>query len=182
MQLVLPKCYRDQVLCQLHNNPISGHFAANKTLGRIRQRFYWVGYTRDIKLYYSNCELCASRKGPGHSLRGPQQSYNVGAPIERIAIEVLGPLPETEHGNKYLLIAMDYFSMWPEAYPLPNQEAITVAKVLVNDSSSVSGYHLSSTQTKGGILNPMSSRKFAGCFTSRRPVLLLCIHSLMVSW
>ena len=133
MQLVLPKCYRDQVLCQLHDNPTSGHFAANKTLGRIRQRFYWVGYTRDVKLYCSNCELCASRKGPGHRLRGPLQSYNVGAPMERIAIDVLGPLPETEHGNKYLLIAMDYFSKWPEAYPLPNQEAITVAKVLVNE-------------------------------------------------
>ena len=38
-----------------------------------------------------------------------------------------------DHSNKYLLIAMDYFSKWPEAYPLPNQEAITVAKVLVNE-------------------------------------------------
>lgn len=34
--------------------------------------------------------------------------YVVGAPLERIAIDVLGPLPETEHSNKYLLIAQDY--------------------------------------------------------------------------
>ena len=44
-----------------------------------------------------------------------------------------GPLPVTEAGNKYLLIAMDYFSKWPEAYPLPNQEAVTVAEVLVKE-------------------------------------------------
>ena len=49
--------------------------------------------------------------------------------MERIAIDVLGPLPETDNGNKYLLIAMDYFTKWPEAYPLPNQEATTVVLV-----------------------------------------------------
>jgi hypothetical protein len=53
--------------------------------------------------------------------------------MERVAIDILGPLPETEHGKKYLLITMDHFTKWPEAFPLPNQEAATVAKVLVND-------------------------------------------------
>ena len=53
------------------------------------------------------------------------QLYNVGEPMERVAIDVLGPLP-------YILIAMDYFSKWPKAYALPNQEAVTVAGVLVS--------------------------------------------------
>ena len=57
--------------------------------------------------------------------------YRFGAPMERIAVDVLGPLPETTRGNKYLLIAMDYFTKWPEIYPIPNQEAMTVAEVLV---------------------------------------------------
>ena len=36
--------------------------------------------------------------------------HNVGAPMERMAVDVLGPLPESEHGNKYLLIIADYFT------------------------------------------------------------------------
>ena len=48
--------------------------------------------------------------------------------MERIPTDV--PRPFT---RKYLLIAMDYFTKWPEAYPLPNQEASTVARVLVEE-------------------------------------------------
>jgi hypothetical protein len=55
-----------------------------------------------------------------YSNRGQMQQYNVGAPFERIAIDVAGPLPLSEHGNRYLLMAMDYFTKWPEAYAIPN--------------------------------------------------------------
>ena len=63
--------------------------------------------------------------------------YNVGSPMERIAIDVLGPLPITETGNKYILIVADYFTKWVEAYPMPNQEATTVAELLVREFVSV---------------------------------------------
>jgi hypothetical protein len=35
--------------------------------------------------------------------------YNVGAPFERIAIDVAGPFPLSDQGNRYLLIVTDYF-------------------------------------------------------------------------
>ena len=52
--------------------------------------------------------------------------------MERVAIDVLGPLPKTESGNVHILIAQDYFTKWVEAFPIPNQQATTVAEVLVN--------------------------------------------------
>ena len=53
--------------------------------------------------------------------------------MERIAIDVMGPLTRTDRGNRYVLVAMDYFSKWPEAYALPTQVAKNVAEVLVNE-------------------------------------------------
>jgi hypothetical protein len=53
--------------------------------------------------------------------------YNVGAPFERVAINISGPFPRSDRGNRYLLIDMDYFTKWPEVYPIPDQEASIVA-------------------------------------------------------
>ena len=56
-----------------------------------------------------------------------------GFPLENVAVDILGPLPVTEKGNKYILVVTDYFTRWVETYPMPNQEVSTVAQTLVDE-------------------------------------------------
>ncbi|GFY21665.1 retrovirus-related Pol polyprotein from transposon 412 [Trichonephila clavipes] len=102
-----------------------------KTLQKVRERFYWNNVFSDIEKCCCICDPCAARKGPRKRTRGRLQLYNVGAPFERIAFDILGPLPRSSDGNNNILVVKDYFTKWPEAYPIPNQEASTVAEVLV---------------------------------------------------
>ena len=53
--------------------------------------------------------------------------------MKRIAIDILGPLPETTRKDKFILLVSDYFSKWTESYPILNQEATTVAEKLVSE-------------------------------------------------
>ena len=46
-------------------------------------------------------------------------------------MDIMGPLPRTDRGNRYILVVADYFTRWTEAYPIQNQEAKTVAQVFV---------------------------------------------------
>ena len=131
-QLILPKSARDDVLRQLHDAPTGGHYGENKTLDKIRQRYYWAKCGLDVKLWCKLCIICAAKKG-NKKIRSPLQQYEVGSPLERIAMDFQGPFPETESGNRHLLVIMDYFTRWPEAYALPDQEALTVAKVLATE-------------------------------------------------
>ena len=50
-----------------------------------------------------------------------------------MAVDLLGPLPESAKGNRYVIVVGDYFSRWMEALPIPNQEASTVAEKLVDE-------------------------------------------------
>ena len=61
------------------------------------------------------------------------QHLEVGSPMERVALDLLGPLPETEVENRWILVVGDYFTKWMEAYPLRDAKAETVAKTLVTE-------------------------------------------------
>ncbi|GFU32497.1 retrovirus-related Pol polyprotein from transposon 412 [Trichonephila clavipes] len=122
-QLVLPRSRIPEVLKELHGSPTGGHFGVMKTLHRVRERFCWGKVRADVEQWCKSCDACSARKGPKIRSRGKLHRYNVGAPFERIAFDILGPLPRTASGNKYLLVVMDYFTKWPEVYPIPDQEA-----------------------------------------------------------
>ena len=73
-----------------------------------------------------------AKKGPPRAPQAPLQLVTVGVPMERVAVDIAGPFPVSASGNRYVVVLIDYFSKWPEVFPLPNQEAETVARALVD--------------------------------------------------
>ncbi|CAK1589325.1 unnamed protein product [Parnassius mnemosyne] len=147
LQMVVPKAKVPDVLQLYHSVCSGGHLGVKRTLLKIREQFYWVHCYDDIEDWCRKCttyadrEECASttnlrslyRKGPQIRSRGALKLYNVGAPWDRIAIDVAGPFPESESGNKYFMVVMDYFTKWLEVFAIPNEEASTVADKLVHE-------------------------------------------------
>ena len=54
----------------------------------------------------------------------------MGAPLEKIACDIVGLITPSKNGNNYILVVADYFTKFVEAYPLTNQTAQTVADTL----------------------------------------------------
>ena len=52
----------------------------------------------------------------------------------QLGMDMIGPLPETPRGNKYVVTLTDYFSKWAEAAPLPSKHAEGVAKFIYSVS------------------------------------------------
>ncbi|UYV66258.1 K02A2.6-like [Cordylochernes scorpioides] len=132
-KLVLPRSHVPLALQEMHSSPTGGHFGIRKTLAKARERFCWPESRADVEKWCRNCTQCSARKGPTTRSKGKLKIYNVGAPFERIAIDVAGPFPKSDLGNKYILVIMDYFTKWPVAVPIPDQEASTVSEALLQD-------------------------------------------------
>ena len=86
-----------------------------------------------MRMWCNSCVACCGRKTPSPKPFAALQPISVKFPMQMIAVDFLGPLPVTSSGNRYILVAGDYFTKWIEVYSVPNQESITVADKLVNE-------------------------------------------------
>ena len=132
-QIIMPEKLRKDAIREVHDGPLGAHLGLRKTLAKLKLRFYWCGMTADARSYIRVCDLCARRKNPPRQRRAPLQQSRVGAPMERIALDLMGPLPKTESGNRWILVVGDYHTKWVEAYALPDARAETVARKLVEE-------------------------------------------------
>jgi RNase H-like domain found in reverse transcriptase/Integrase zinc binding domain/Integrase core domain len=132
-KIIVPEAMRDAVIKRFHENRLSGHLGLPKTLFRIKQRFTWPKMNGQIKEAIENCLLCARRKAHG-TRKMPLQPMPVGNYLfERVAMDLVGPVPESRKGNVYILVCGEYVSRYIEAIPLKDQQASTVAHAFLQN-------------------------------------------------
>lgn len=120
------------ILQELHDSKTAGHLGQKKTIERVkRSPFYWPGMVAFARRWVSNCLTCAARKHPKHSKRTPLQNFRVGATMDRVSIDLLGPFPRTSRGNTVILTVTDQYTRWVEAYALREATSVAVARCVV---------------------------------------------------
>ncbi len=131
LQLVVPKSLQPTVMTAMHNSTTSGHLGVHKTFSKARRRFYWYHMRISIRDWIRKCVKCSARKRPRHVPKAPLGNIRVGAPMDRIDTDILGPLPTTDAGMKYILLVQDQFTKWTECYAIADHTAETVAHKIV---------------------------------------------------
>ena len=139
---------------------VGGHLGRDKTYYKIAERFYWKTLWTDVQQYVQQCETCQTTNdakfekaaAPLHPIPVKSKVWNqvinscmllhfqivcMRQPlinfykfIFQVGIDLIGPLPKTERGNRYIVTLVDFFSKWPEAEPLQDKTAKSVALFL----------------------------------------------------
>ena len=101
-RLIMPKSECASTLKFLH----MGHYAIDKMSLRAKETVYWPGITKDIRLTYHHCQICAKF--------ARTEQREILQPIEapQTAWEQLG-LDNSSLRNTQYLLAVDYFSQFP---------------------------------------------------------------------
>jgi len=134
--IVVPYILRERIIRECHEDElIGGHLGIMKTLEKIRKRFWWKRIIPDTKNFVTACIKCQQRKSiPKIVHKEPIYPIEIPTePFHRIHMDILGPLPETAEGFKYILSITDAFSKWLIAVPMINQTAISVSQAFVDN-------------------------------------------------
>ncbi|KAL5468889.1 hypothetical protein EMCRGX_G030034 [Ephydatia muelleri] len=130
-QVVVPVTLRDSVLKKLHDE--SGHLGLKKTLSKIQERVYWTGYEDDVRRWIQECGLCQRRNAAQPPAVAPLGTISAQKPFQKLTWDIMGPLPVSSKGAKYMLVVTDVFSKWVEAFAIPSTGAEVIADKLVKE-------------------------------------------------
>jgi len=119
-RIVIPKKLRSTVLKTLHDDPMQGaHLASAKT--------------KDVDDWIRGCTECQKYKKIDLPKTAQIESQIAEAPWARLGLDILGPLPETKSGNKYVFVFTDLFSKYTEAFAAKDQTTETAARLTLEE-------------------------------------------------
>jgi hypothetical protein len=107
-----------------------GHRGETMTIDRVRLGYYRPGMTSDISAFVHRCPLCQRVKAKLRAKAGVLSMSICSSPIERLHIDLYGPLKTSAAGNHYVVVMTDAFTKYVELAAIPNKTEDQVAKVL----------------------------------------------------
>jgi transposase InsO family protein len=138
-KVVVPESLKAFVIGCHHNLPMHGHQGRKRTEQMIGARYYWKGMSKDIRKWIQACSGCSVRKTPRPMHAGFTEITQSTRPWQTVGIDIVGTLPTTKAGNKWILSIVDHFSRWPIAIAIPDRESATIAQALFDNLISVHG-------------------------------------------
>ena len=126
---------RNEILYQLHDSPKKGgHFGVEKTLARIKQRFWWPSHKTSVENYIAICDRCAARSTAGIKRKAELQSFSVHGASTTMAADILGPITlAKEYRARYVLVMSDLFTKYAVTMVLQDMTAAAVANAIMDE-------------------------------------------------
>jgi len=111
-----------------------GHLGANRMLETVRLRYFWSRVDKDILEHTSKCINCKLRKSYQRRPKVPVMKYDdTRRPLDRVHIDLTGPLPVTKAKNKYIMVIKDYLTKYVWLVPLKSKGSVEVAEAFVGE-------------------------------------------------
>ena len=127
----MPAQNQEKILSNAHDSVWSGHLGMEKTIERVRTRFYWPAWEQSVRAYVASCERCQVLKGQRVNNITPLGRVEPKHPFDIITTDIMGPMTKTRKGNTSVLVIVDHFSKYMELFALPTATAEEVTKKLM---------------------------------------------------
>ena len=129
-RLVVPTHLKSQIMEECHGGKMGGHFSGSRLYNTLSKRWWWQGMYSDVLEFCKNCLQCTAATSQNSSLHPPLQPIPVERAFQIVGVDLM-ELPKTSRGNQYVLVFQDFLSKFPLVFPVPDQKAERIVKLLV---------------------------------------------------
>ncbi|PIK54937.1 hypothetical protein BSL78_08146 [Apostichopus japonicus] len=129
-KVVVPEQLIHEVITHYHCTPTCPHLGIRKTVSKIQERFYWKGVRRAVERFVKRCRICQLVKPVYQKPTGYMESTSSVYPWHVLAMDIIGPFPQSKEGNLYILVFTDHFSKFCLLYTLKRATGRVVATVV----------------------------------------------------
>jgi ribonuclease HI len=108
-----------ELLTEIHGGECGSHSSSRTLVGKaFRHGFYWPTTLQDATKMVKSCEACQFNAKQIHTPAQALQMIPPSWPFTVWGVDILGPFPRAVGGYRYLFVAIDKFTKWPEATPV----------------------------------------------------------------
>ena len=103
--MITSKEKQQKILKEMHECPIGGHQGVQRTYDRLKMYVIWPGMFHDVEEYIRKCDICQKNKFTSPYIKAPfQETDTQYQPWDKLYLDIVGPLPMTDEGYKYILV------------------------------------------------------------------------------
>lgn len=106
------------------------HSGMDRTTNRIRLSWHWPRMTSDVREAIHACEVCQMTKNEGLHPAGGRRRLFARRAWQRLGVDLVDPLPETERGNRWKLLSVDHSTRWQDAIAINGAATSSVARTI----------------------------------------------------
>ncbi len=129
---VVPQSLKEKVMEENHRGVMGGHFSGNRLYNTLARHWWWERMYSDAIQYAQTCPECAVVSGGGRRHLPQLHPIPVQRPFQIVGVDIMD-LPKTQQGNKHVLVFQDFFTKWPLVYPMPDQKASRITRLLAEE-------------------------------------------------
>jgi hypothetical protein len=132
-KIITPEEIVEDLIAHYHER--YGHIGVKKTVKTLQEHFIIFGIYRKAAKIIRTCELCQKAKSSNIKYEGERQIILAGKPLEKVFIDICGPLPDSRgrYPKRYILILLDCYTKFVRLYTMCKATTKAILKHVCDD-------------------------------------------------